>query len=573
MQKLFSLLSTWLLLLIIAGCSSSKDGIEEDRVLRGHIVDIESRSVYPGEIKISDGVIADIVRLDNVDDNAPYFLPGFVDSHIHIESSMLTPENFARIAVAHGTVAVVADPHEIVNVLGEEGLDFMIGNAAAARLHFHFGLPSCVPSSPLESAGAVIDAAATERLLHKPGIYFLAEMMNYPGVLGNDTEVMAKIEAARRLGMPVDGHAPGLLDADLDRYIAAGISTDHECSTLEEARQRIDKGMKVIVREGSSARNFDALALAITYSPAMTMLCSDDKHPDDLIEGHIDGMVRQGLTKGIDVWNLLTAACTTPVRHYNLPTGQLNKGDAATFISVNNLRDMKVTATYIDGIKVYDHIAGLSEQALSSGIKADTGIPNNFKAEKISQSDIAIDLNGAKEARVIVASDGQLLTEGKTVEVSRLDSRAIQKIVVYNRYGNGLPQVAFIEGFNLQRGAIAATIAHDSHNIVAIGQNDDDIVKAINALIDARGGVIAVDGDDMALLPLPVAGLMSTERGEVVAAHYLELLAKAKSLGCTMRSPYITMSFMALPVIPALKLTDKGLVDVNRFDFTDLLIN
>lgn len=372
--------------------------------------------------------------------------------------------------------------------------------------------------------------------------------------------------------MLVDGHAPGLLGTDLDKYIGAGISTDHECSTFEEAKQRIDKGMKVIVREGSSARNFDALAQAFSYSPAMVMMCSDDKHPDDLIEGHIDGMVRQGLAKCIDIWDLLTAACLTPVKHYRLSTGLLKKDDAATFIAVNNLKDMNVVATYIDGVKVYDSASGVSELGLSKGHKAGAGSSNNFKAEKISLSDIAVNFEGVKSVRVIEATDGQLLTNGSTIEASMIGEPDIQKIVVYNRYGNGTPQVAFIRGFNLQRGAIGATITHDSHNIVAIGRNDNDIVKAINALIDARGGVIAVDGEEVTLLPLPIAGLMSTERGEIVAAGYQKLLSKAKKLGCTMRSPYITMSFMALSVIPELKLTDKGLVDVNLFDFTNLII-
>lgn len=565
-----SLILSALCLLMAASCLSAHESNAVEYSLQGHIVDIEHQTVYPGEIKIADGKITDIVRLSDVDASAPYYLPGFIDGHIHIESSMLTPENFARLAVAHGTVGVVADPHEITNVLGETGINFMIDNAASSRLKFHFGLPSCVPSSHLETAGAVIDAVATERLIQNPDIHFLAEMMNYPGVIYENAEVMAKLAAARKHNKPIDGHAPGLTGANLDKYIAAGISTDHECSTLEEARERVDKGMMVIVREGSSARNFDALAQVIAYAPEKVMLCSDDKHPDDLIAGHIDGMVRQGLAKGIPVWNLLTAACVNPVKHYGIDCGLMRKGDNADFIAVDNLEALNVVATYIDGRKVYDRTLGVDNTALATGISAPSATPNNFKAAKITESDIAVDLTGFEKVKVIEAFDGELLTKTKIVPVAELSSPKIQKIVVYNRYGNGRPQTAFIEGFNIGKGAIGATIAHDSHNIVTIGASDESIVAAINALIEAKGGVVVVNGKNTDLMPLPIAGLMSDKPGEDIANDYMSLIVKSHALGCTFRSPFITMSFMALPVIPELKLTDKGLVDVTAFDFTPL---
>lgn len=532
-------------------------------------MDIEHRRVFPGEIQICDGRIVSVTPLDHVEADAPYYLPGFVDAHIHIESSMLTPENFARLAVAHGTVAVVADPHEITNVLGEAGLDYMIANAASTRFHVHFGLPSCVPSSHLESAGAAIDAAATARLLHRPDIHFLAEMMNYPGVLFDDAEVSAKLAAARLVDKPIDGHAPGVMGKELDKYIAAGISTDHECSTLSEARERIEKGMAVLVREGSSARNFDALAPIIAEAPDKVMLCSDDKHPDDLVKGHIDAMVRKGLEQGIPVWNLLQAACINPVRHYHIEgCGPLSQGEKATFIAVDNLENLQVMATYIDGQKVYDAKEGVNDHLLSSGKPAPTALPNAFSAVKIAVSDLTIHLGDAQKVKAIVASDGQLLTQCKIVDLENLPDASIQKIVVYNRYGNGQPQAAYIEGFGLRRGAIAATIAHDSHNLIAIGATDEEIVTAINTLIDTKGGIAVVCGHERTVMPLPIAGLMSDRRGEEVAAQYKTLLSKAAALGCPFRSPFITMSFMALPVIPELKLTDKGLVDVSAFDFT-----
>ena len=553
-----------------ASTTSSLENTTMETSLKGHISDIRNKTVYPGEIRIADGKISEIIRLDEVDASAPYYLPGFIDAHIHIESSMLTPANFARIAVAHGTVGAVADPHEITNVLGEAGIDFMLGNAASTRLKFCFGLPSCVPSSHLESSGAVIDAAATERLIRKPGISFLAEMMNYPGVIADDPEVMAKLASAKKYGKPTDGHAPGVSGTALDKYIAAGITTDHECFTLEQARERVDKGMKVIVREGSSARNFDALAPIISYAPEMVMLCSDDKHPDDLMEGHIDDMIRRGLAKGISVWDLLMAACVNPVKHYGLGCGLLRKGDSADFIAVDNLWSMNVTATYIDGRKVYDRERGVDDAALSGSKSVPADTPNNFRAARIYEADIAVDLSGVDSVKVIAASDGQLITGKKEIPAAELSSPGIQKIVVYNRYGNGTPQIAFIEGFCVNRGAIGATIAHDSHNIVAIGADDRSIVAAINALIGAKGGVVVFDGRDTFLLPLPIAGLMSDKPGEDVVAMYRTLLAKVGASGCPFRSPFITMSFMALPVIPELKLTDKGLVDVAAFDFTSL---
>lgn len=563
-----------ILFLIVAfqmqGCKSDDGTIPQSYNLTGHIVDVENKVIYPGEIIVKNGVISEIRHLGSVADDMPYYLPGFIDGHIHIESSMLTPANFARMAVAHGTIGVMADPHEITNVLGEAGLDYMLDNAKDVNFNFWYGVPSCVPSSHLETSGAIIDATETERLLQKPGITHLSEMMNYPGVFNGDADVMYKIAAARRLGKPIDGHAPGVAGPALDTYIGAGISTDHECSTVEEARERLAKGMKVIIREGSSARNFDALIPAIAGASDMVMFCSDDKHPDDLLEGHIDAMVRKGLSKGYDIWDLLTAACITPIKHYGLSSGMLQTGDNATFIAVDNLKNLSVLATYINGHKVFDSHSGVTAEIGTPDV-SQSRYPNNFKATVISASDIAVNLENAKRVRVITASDGALLTGEEIVPVDDIHSPDIQKIVVYNRYGNDTPKVAFIRGFSLKEGAIGATIAHDSHNIIAVGVDDEAIVKAVNTLVDSKGGIVATDGERMKLLPLPIAGLMSPDDGETVASGYRELLLEAKNLGCEFRSPYITMSFMALPVIPSLKLTDKGLVDVNLFDFIPLV--
>lgn len=555
------------MLLTMTACSSADDVSVQSYA--GHIVDISGKTVYPGEIVVRDGVISDIVRLDTVEESAPYYLPGLTDAHIHIESSMMTPENFAKVAVTHGVVNAVCDPHEIVNVLGVDGLDFMVENASNSRFNFFFGLPSCVPSSHLETAGASIDAAKTRELIQRDDVWFLAEMMNYPGVIAGDKEVMGKIEAARQAGKMIDGHAPGVMGDDLRKYAAAGITTDHECSTIEEARARLENGIKVIVREGSAARNFDALYPIIGEKPEMVMLCSDDKHPDDLIAGHIDALVRRGIANGISVWDMLQAACITPARHYGLPVGLMRKGDKATFIAVDNLQDFNVEATVIEGRLVYDSRKGLADNSLTVG-ESKKETPNNFKAAPISAQDISLDISKGK-AKVIVAFDGELLTKCETVPVAELSDDGIQKIVVYNRYGNGHPQVGFIKGFNIRNGAIGATIAHDSHNIVAIGSSDDYLVRMVNALIESKGGVGVVSGDETELLPLPIAGLMSHDSGSEIAGKYQRLDAKAKQLGCPLKAPFITMSFMALPVIPELKLTDKGLVDVLQFDFTDVI--
>lgn len=544
------------------------DRYNGDKVFEGHIVDIRGKSTTPGRIIVRDGTIAAIEPLEKEPDNAPFLLPGLTDAHIHIESTMLTPVNYSLTAVAHGVVNSVSDPHEIANVLGVPGIDYMIENARATRFNCFFGMPSCVPSSYLETAGASIDAARTAELLRRPDIWYLAEMMNYPGVVGADPEVTGKIQAALEAGKPVDGHARGIEGDELRRYAAAGITTDHECATLDDALERIAAGMKIIVRDGSAARNFDALADIIDMYPAQSMLCSDDKHPKDLLEGQIDQLVRRGIARGISVWNLLLAACINPVEHYGLPSGLMRPGDKATFIAVDNLHDFNVLHTVIEGHVVYSCAHGVDRGELllhePSGAR-----PNIFNAQPITPADIS--LNPATESvKVIGVHDGELFTPCLVLPVASLKQERVAKIVVYNRYGRSTPKTAYIKGFDLSRGAIAASVAHDSHNIIAIGENDADICSAINALIASKGGMAVADAAELLVLPLPIAGLMTDEPAERVAAASHSLEAKVASLGCTLHSPFITMAFMALPVVPALKITDRGLVDVTKFDFTTI---
>ncbi len=534
-------------------------------IISGTLVDIENRHLYKGEIHIREGKIIQIIPKDNVDEH--YILPGFIDAHIHIESSMLVPSEFARIAVMHGTVSTVSDPHEIGNVLGAAGVRFMIENGKTVPFKFNFGAPSCVPATSFESAGAVIDASEIGELMALPEIKYLAEVMNYPGVIYGDEEVIKKIEWAKSFNKPIDGHAPGLRGEDLKTYVSAGISTDHECFTADEALEKLSLGMKILIREGSAAKNFDALIdLAHHHSDHM-MFCSDDKHPDDLIVGHINTLVKRAIGRGIDRFNVLKMACINPVKHYNLAVGMLREGDDADFIVVNNLADFDILKTVVRGIVVAEN--GESKINPTSFHK-----PNKFDCAPKNAFEFEIDAQG-NQIRVIEALDGQLITH-PIVMTAKIEDGKIQpdlahdilKIVVVNRYKNVRPAVAFVKNFGLKEGAIASSVAHDSHNIIAVGVNDEMLAKAVNSLIAEKGGICAVNEFGCELLPLPVAGIMSDKDGWITGKKFEEIDKKAKEMGSTLHAPFMTLSFMALLVIPSLKLSDFGLFDGSKFEFT-----
>lgn len=542
----------------------------------GHIVDVVGRVVFDGTVEVSDGRIVSIVK-DTVPSNAPYIMPGFVDSHIHIESTLLTPEHFAELAVTKGLVAVVTDPHEIVNVTGLDGFEFMVRNGRKVHFHFNFGVPPCVPCTNFETAGAVVDSADIERLLARDEVYGIAEFMNAFGVLNADGECMAKLEAARKAGKPVDGHAPGLRGDALRRYAEAGISTDHESESLDEGRERIRYGMLVQIREGSAAGDFKVLSPLLAEYDDKLMFCSDDKYPNELKEGYIDAMVRDAIALGYPIWNVLNAACVTPVLHYGLRSGILREGDNADFIVVDNMKDFNVLETYIDGIRVYGDGA-LCKDDFTVDTSEETSFPNSFSAEHITAEDLRVPVAGER-LKVITAEDLSLRTGLELVTPKVEDGCAVQdvendilKIVVYNRYVKARPQVAFIKGFGLRSGAMGSTIAHDSHNIIAIGASDAEIVNVINTLVDYKGGLLICDGHSISGIRLPVAGLMSSLDGDTVAQNYSALKSMALSQGCPFNAPFMTMAFMALPVIPDLKLTDKGLFDVTKFEFTNLFV-
>lgn len=538
--------------------------------IKGQIVDILNRRIYKGQITTADGKITAIEPMDHNEE--VFILPGFIDAHIHIESSMLVPSEFARIAVNHGTVATVSDPHEIANVLGVEGVEFMIRNGKQTPFKFNFGAPSCVPATAFESAGAVIDSENIKSLLANPDIKYLAEMMNYPGVLFDDDEVLKKIHWAKHFNKPVDGHAPGVRGTDVSKYIDAGISTDHECFTYEEALEKLQKGMKILIREGSAAKNFEALIDLLPEYFEHIMFCSDDKHPDDLIEGHINDLCRRAVAKGIDVFKVLQAACVNPVTHYNLDVGLLQIQDPADFILVKDLTDFEVLETYIDGQLV-------SQQGSSKIVPVSFEILNNFNTSKKQVSDFRY-LSNTKAIRVIEALDGQLVTKELISEALIQDGNVISninddilKMTVVNRYKDAAPAIAFIKNFGLKNGAIASSVGHDSHNIIAVGVNDEMICKAVNELIRHKGGITAVTEDATHTVPLPVAGIMSDADGYTIGQDYARLDKIAKDLGSQLNAPYMTLSFMALLVIPALKLSDQGLFNGERFEFTSLEVS
>ncbi|WP_439554299.1 adenine deaminase [Flavobacterium macrobrachii] len=535
--------------------------------LQGQIVDILNKRIFSGAIIVENGKISSIIEKEH--NVREYILPGFIDSHIHIESSMLVPSEFAKIAVLHGTVATISDPHEIANVLGKDGVYYMIENGKKVPLKFHFGAPSCVPATFFETAGAVIDSEEIKELMAHPDIYYLAEMMNYPGVLFDDEEVLKKIAWAKHFNKPVDGHAPGLRGEPIKKYISAGISTDHECFTYDEAAEKLSLGMKVIIREGSAAKNFDALIDLLPENYENMMFCSDDKHPDDLIVGHINQLCARAIAKGFDVFKVLQVACINPVKHYKMDVGLLQENDAADFIIVENLTDFNVKQTFINGELV-------AENGKSFVQHVDFEKPNNFKTSAKVLNDFKIE-SSAKTIRVIEALEGQLITneihcapkivDGNLVSDTEND---VLKMAVVNRYSNAEPAIAFIKNFGLKKGAIASSVAHDCHNIVVVGTTDEEILNAVNLIIENTGGICAVNGDIKKSLALPVAGIMSDKDGWKTGKLYQEIDAMAKELGSSLKAPFMTLSFMALLVIPDLKLSDKGLFSGKSFAFTDL---
>jgi len=541
--------------------------MENQFSIEGNIVDVVSKKIFPGSVVVKNGKIE---KIKTGKSNSGFFIcPGLIDAHVHIESSMLTPVEFARVAVNHGTVATVSDPHEIANVLGIDGVKFMIESGKRVPFKFLFGAPSCVPATSFETSGNVMNVDSIEELFRNRDVGYLAEMMNYPGVIAEDQDIKKKLEIAREYGMPIDGHAPGLKGESLRKYVNAGISTDHECTNLDEALEKIELGMRILIREGSAARDFDKLYELIGSHTDRVMLCSDDLHPDDLINGHINLLIRKGLSKGLDLFDLLRVAVVNPIEHYNLNVGLLQEGDAGDFIIIDNLEDFNVQRCFIDGVEV-------SAMGVTKIERIETAAINNFFPYVLEAEELAVTAMSEKIS-VIEATDGELFTK-KAIRKANIvnglvksnPAEDILKIVVVNRYKKADPAIGFISGFGISRGAIASSIAHDSHNIIALGVTDEEIIIAVNEVMNRKGGIVAFNGEELLALTLNIAGIMTNEECLSVANKYDGLNQMAKQMGTTMTTPFMTLSFMALLVIPELKIGDKGLFDVNTFDFTDL---
>ncbi len=539
--------------------------------ISGQLIDLFERRIYPATISVLNGKISSVKEMNEAPQQ--YILPGFIDAHVHIESSMLVPTAFARLAVVHGTVATVSDPHEIANVNGAEGVEYMISNARQSPFKFFFGAPSCVPATVFETAGANLDSQAVAALLTSPDIWYLSEMMNYPGVRYKDPEVMRKIEAAKNAGKPIDGHAPGLKGEMAISYASAGITTDHECFTLDEALDKINAGMHILIREGSAAKNYEALCSLLKSHPEKVMFCSDDKHPDELVLHHINQLIKRSLQKGYDLFDVLSAACVNPVLHYKLPVGLLRKGDPADFVVIDNTEQFNVLQTYINGEL-------LAEKGKTLLPHVAVAIINNFKAQPRDIADFALKTNHENPMiRVIEAIEGQLVTNELMMPAKVVDGKIISdterdvlKMLVVNRYEEkAAVSIAFVKNFGLKYGALASTVAHDCHNIIAVGVDDASLCAAVNALIGCKGGISVAENSNMvSFMPLAIAGLMSADDGYSVAEQYSGLDKKAKELGTTLKAPFMTLSFMALLVIPSLKLSDKGLFNGQEFKFTSL---
>ena len=538
--------------------------------IKSNLIDLVAKEIYAAEIVIENKKIVKINKIQEELDT--YVLPGFIDAHVHIESSMLVPSEFARVAVIHGTIGTISDPHEIANVLGIEGVNYMIENAKQVPFYSNFGAPSCVPATSFETAGAVIDSDAINELLSRNEIVYLAEMMNFPGVIHQDAEVMKKLAAFKKHNKPIDGHAPGLMGEDMRRYFDAGITTDHECFKYDEALEKLKHGVKVLIREGSAAKNFDTLIPLLKDFPEQIMFCCDDKHPDNLLEGHINQHVIKALSLGYELFDVLRASSYNVVKHYKLPIGLLQVGDCADFIEVNNLQDFDILKTYIKGELVAEN-----GKTLIKTTKAP--IVNQFNCSLKKVDDFKMKVKSDR-IRIIECLDGQLITNEIHDDVLAINGYAqsdtekdILKMAVVNRYRDEPIAIAFIKNIGLKHGAIASCVAHDCHNIVVVGTNDDDICKAVNLIIEAKGGISLSNGSESLVLELPIAGIMTNEPAEAVAEAYIKLDKRAKELGSKLKAPYMSLSFMALLVIPQLKLSDKGLFNGNTFEFTPVFIN
>jgi adenine deaminase len=553
-----------------------------DLLLRnGKVVNVYSGEIMEMDIAVAAGHVAGFgprSALSEVDLQGCYVAPGFIDAHVHIESAMASPTEFARAVLPHGTTTVVADPHEIANVLGLAGIEYMLQSTLSLPMQFFFTLSSCVPATSMETAGAALTAEALAPLMPHPRVVALAEMMNFPGVIQGDPSVMAKIRLARDARKRVDGHAPGVQGPTLDAYIAAGVASDHECITAAEAMEKLRRGMHIMIREGTGAKNMAALRDIIQPATAHRLMwCTDDRHPHDIMaEGHIDAMVRQAIGLGVAPHLAIRLATMNPAAYFGLPrTGAIAPGLRADMVVFNRLENPMAEAVYAGGQRVAEH------GRLLETVDFPDPIP---PAPAMHVDPAALDFGvtaAGPRIRVIEIVPGQIVTRHGQAATPVADGRAVAdpdrdllKIAVVERHrGTGRTGIGFVKGMGLRRGAIASSVAHDAHNIIVVGARDDDMHTAVRHVVAMQGGLAVVaEGKVLASLALPIAGLMSPEPIRSIQDQLTGLTRAARDLGTSLPDPFMTLSFLALPVIPELKITDRGLVDVDRFEPVDLFL-
>lgn len=554
-----------------------------DLVLAGaRIVNVFSGEIEQGDIAVKDGIVIGIgpyEALKRIELDSRYVIPGFIDSHVHIESSMTSVTEFARAVVARGTTTIVADPHEIANVLGTDGITYMLASARNQPMDIYFSLSSCVPATDMETAGARLPAEVLSPLIDHERIVALAEMMNFPGVLAADADVLKKLDIARRAHKRVDGHAPGLSGMPLNAYVAAGIASDHECTTVEEAREKLAAGMHIMVRESTGAKNLETLLPLITPQNSRRMMWStDDRHPHDLMEeGHIDYIVRRAVAAGLDPITAIQMATINPAEYFGLhDAGAVAPGRKAHLAVLSDLETLNMEMVFSHGSLV----------ATDGSIRADLARPPAVTVPpsmKIDLKDVSFEIPaGGNRIRVIDIVPDQIVTGQVFMEPAISNNLAVSdpkrdllKIAVVERHtGTGKVGIGFVRGVGLKNGALASSVAHDSHNIIVVGTTDSDMLTACRAVVDTGGGLaVACDGQLAADLSLPIAGLMSDQPVESVRRSLDRLITAARDLGTSLEDPFMTLSFLALPVIPSLKITDRGLVDVDQFDFVPLFVD
>lgn len=560
-------------------------------MIRGNILNVFTDEIYPAEIEIENGIIKCVKKIKG--DFQGIMVPGLIDAHIHIESSMLTPSFFAQAAVPHGTTAIVADPHEIANVMGLDGINLMLKDAKNIPLRIFFTAPSCVPATSFETSGAIIGPDEIDILMKKEEVVALGELMNFPGVINEDDLVIEKIQIAHHHKKPVDGHAPLLSGAELCKYVSKGISTDHECISMAEAREKKELGMKIMIREGSSAKNLEDL-----ISLGGEFLVSDDIHPGDLSQGHMDHIIKKAIICGLDPIEAVKMVTINPSNHYSLNMGAISPGREANLIMVDDLENFNVKKVYIGG-----ELVAKNKTALFNPTHISSG--NTIFLEKTKPSDFTIPLSGNEVmVRTIDVLDEQLITsESEAImqitnkEIVADVEQDILKIAVIERYGKSISKIstknkqfsqlsknevilgnnnkkmalAFVRGFGIKEGAFASSVAHDSHNVIVVGTDSNYMARAVNILIENNGGLVAVSKNSQKSLKLPIAGLMASESAEIISSKLEDLHSMAGEMGCSLKSPFMTMSFLALLVIPNLKISDKGLFDVSKFEFVNVI--